>query len=539
MRLPALTSFLLFVAHTVYAEPSNSSGGLYPPGLAPLINRANTLLSLGQFNEAARLYTEAIDQSPTDYLLYYKRATAYFSLALHTPALDDFDKVLALTSGTFDGANLMKARIHAREGHFEPAREALGVYVKAKGANEETRELGESIELGVEMERRMEREREGQLWDACVESASAALRSASYSIDIRSVRAECALASGDVDSAVGDLTRLSHLLPPSTTLLTTIFRLSYFLLSPSPAPLNTLKQCLHYDPDSKPCLTLRRLLKSFDRTFSSLRDLQSANDHRGVIALLSKGDFLIKFDDALRDHTSRAQILPPQLAARQHTPEIPLPDAFRTSVRRQELVRALCKAYTAVGTRKEMMGKWCEELLGMKGCEEDVDGLVGRGEVLMARQEWEEAVRVLEKAFEGSGRGSHDIHARLQRAEKLLKQSKQKDYYKVLGVARDADDRTIKKAFRTAAKTAHPDKGGSESKMAAVNEAYEVLSNPELRARFDNGEDPNDPMAQQQYGYAYPFAAGGGHPFAQFFQGGGFPGSQGQGGSFQFHFGGR
>ena len=87
------------------------------------------------------------------------------------------------------------------------------------------------------------------------------------------------------------------------------------------------------------------------------------------------------------------------------------------------------------------------------------------------------------------------IHARLQRAQKLLKQSRQKDYYKVLGVSRDADTKTIKKALyvtipplrqavsdsrrsRKAAMTAHPDKGGSEAKMAAVNEAYEVLSNP-------------------------------------------------------------
>ena len=77
--------------------------------------------------------------------------------------------------------------------------------------------------------------------------------------------------------------------------------------------------------------------------------------------------------------------------------------------------------------------------------------------------------------------------------------------------------------------------------MAAVNEAYEVLSDPELRARFDNGDDPNDPMAQQG-GYPFPGGAGG-HPFAQFFQQtgggganffqGGFPGG---GGSYQFHF---
>lgn len=71
--------------------------------------------------------------------------------------------------------------------------------------------------------------------------------------------------------------------------------------------------------------------------------------------------------------------------------------------------------------------------------------------------------------------------------------------------------------------------------MAALNEAYEVLSSPELRARFDAGDDPNDPMTQQG---GHPFASGfggGGHPFASFFQQpGGFPG--GQGGPFQFHF---
>ncbi len=52
----------------------------------------------------------------------------------------------------------------------------------------------------------------------------------------------------------------------------------------------------------------------------------------------------------------------------------------------------------------------------------------------------------------------------------------------MLGVGRDADERTIKKAFKTAAKKAHPDlAGGSEEKMAALNEAYEVISNPGMR----------------------------------------------------------
>jgi hypothetical protein len=57
-----------------------------------------------------------------------------------------------------------------------------------------------------------------------------------------------------------------------------------------------------------------------------------------------------------------------------------------------------------------------------------------------------------------------------------------KDYYKVLGVSRDATAKAIKKAFLNAAKIAHPDKqGGSEAKMVALNVAHEVLSDPELR----------------------------------------------------------
>ncbi|KAF4615920.1 hypothetical protein D9613_011286 [Agrocybe pediades] len=163
---------------------------------------------------------------------------------------------------------------------------------------------------------------------------------------------------------------------------------------------------------------------------------------------------------------------------------------------------------------KSQLGKWCDELLTLNGCKDDVDGLVGRGETFLVKEEFEEAVRTFERAFESSVRSDRDIDQRLQRAQKLLKQSKQKDYYKILDVSRDADAKTIKKAYRKQAKKAHPDQGGSEAKMALLNEAYEVLSNPELRQRFDNGEDPMDPMSQQG---GHPFANEQ-HPFAQLFQ---------------------
>ena len=50
-------SILLYGAN---AEPSAPGGELYPPGYLPLVNRANALLSVGQFNDAAKAYTDAI-----------------------------------------------------------------------------------------------------------------------------------------------------------------------------------------------------------------------------------------------------------------------------------------------------------------------------------------------------------------------------------------------------------------------------------------------------------------------------------------------
>jgi len=64
-----------------------------------------------------------------------------------------------------------------------------------------------------------------------------------------------------------------------------------------------------------------------------------------------------------------------------------------------------------------------------------------------------------------------------------------RDYFKVLGVERGADTDTIKRAFRKLARQYHPDvnpgDAGAEAKFKEVSEAYEVLSDPEKRARYE------------------------------------------------------
>ncbi len=71
-----------------------------------------------------------------------------------------------------------------------------------------------------------------------------------------------------------------------------------------------------------------------------------------------------------------------------------------------------------------------------------------------------------------------------------------KDYYEVLGVDRDADARTIKRAFLKKARKLHPDvnkQPGAEEQFKEVNEAYSVLSDERKRANYDRYGDPNGP----------------------------------------------
>ena len=81
---------------------------------------------------------------------------------------------------------------------------------------------------------------------------------------------------------------------------------------------------------------------------------------------------------------------------------------------------------------------------------------VRRSELRTLLGEHQECVDDLNKAKEIDPNFS-DIDRLLKDAERRLKQSKKRDYYKILGVARNADKKTIKKAYRKLAATHHPD----------------------------------------------------------------------------------
>lgn len=68
-----------------------------------------------------------------------------------------------------------------------------------------------------------------------------------------------------------------------------------------------------------------------------------------------------------------------------------------------------------------------------------------------------------------------------------------RDLYEILGVGREASDAEIKRAYRTKARSHHPDAGGEEEAFKELTTAYEVLKNPQARANYDRYGDPRGP----------------------------------------------
>jgi len=152
--------------------------------------------------------------------------------------------------------------------------------------------------------------------------------------------------------------------------------------------------------------------------------------------------------------------------------------------------------------------------------EQNIKAWMERGEAKIRGEEYDDAIRDFKRATE-IDENSQEARDALSRAELELKKSQRKNYYKILGVSNNANDKEIKRAYRKMALKWHPDKHkgeearkNAEKEFREINEANEVLSDHEKRGRYDRGEDIE--VQQQQ------------NPWQHFQQGGG---------TFHFNFG--
>lgn len=480
--------------------------------LSVLLDSANAQIAKGETQDAIVYYDVAVARDPSNYLIHFRRGAAYLSLGRTQQALDDFDRVLVLKPD-HKPAYLQRGNIKARQGDWE------GAKIDYVGHGESTQALSD-IFSGQEAEDLAFRAEKQKDWDACDSHAGTAIYVASKVVSLRRLRARCRLEKGEVEDALLDMRHMIQIQPGLTDPHVQISALSFYALGLVDRGLDQLRKCLHSDPDSKQCKKLYRREKILEKQLAQVEKGFSKKQYAIGLKILNPSQedpgLLQDVKDDVKEMRESGTI-PPKA-----------PNHLVTKV-----LELLCKAY--VETKKYQLAEQsCKEAL--EANDNSLYGLLYHAHTQYQAGAYEAAMSTLQKAKDNHPAAHSRIDQEIGQTQLELRRSKTKDYYKVLGLSRDADERQIKAAFRRTVKIHHPDKAhkqgirkeDAEKKMAAINEAYEVLSDPDLKARYDNGDDPND-HTQQRHN---PFGQGGfqfqGNPFAQ---GGGF-----SGGGQQFHF---
>ncbi|KAL9063019.1 MAG: hypothetical protein Q9157_008476, partial [Trypethelium eluteriae] len=467
--------------------------------VSQLISRAKAFLASNP-QDALVYFDAAISRDPQNYLTFFQRGAAYLSLGRTAQASQDFDKVLTIKPG-FEGALTQRAKIRSRKGDWVGAKEDYKV--AGKTGTEEYAELQEAegaAQLAIDAEKKGD-------WEECVKQSGVAIAVAGLTLDIRKTRAHCRFERGEVMEGVSDLGHVVQMSADPTDAHLQISAMTFYSLGETQKGITAIAKCLQNDPDSRSCSKLRRREKNLEKQLQKVRQLfEKRQFNSGAKLLVPTGEepgLLQEVQDDVKEYKEQGII-------HKNAP----------SGLYVELVEKTCEAYVEMNNHKKAQ-PYCQEALALN--ENSLYALLFNARSKIDSEDFAEAIRILDNAEQYHGQ-SQKLQGMKQDAQVRLKQSKQKDYYKVLGVARDADERDIKRAYRQLTKQFHPDKAASqgltkeeaEKKMAAINEAYEVLSDPELKARFDRGDDPNSQESQNPF-QGSPFGPGGGGGGQHFF----------------------
>jgi len=478
--------------------------------ISQLLSSAKAARAQGHNAEALTYYEAAIKRDSSDYMTLFQRGATYLSLGRHAQAKSDFDGVLKIRPG-FEGALIQRGKIHARNAEWVAAR--TDYQTAGKKAEKDMAELEEAegaAYLAIEAEKRSD-------WEACVNNAGVAIMTAGTSLTLRQLRARCRFEKGEVQEGVSDLQHVLQIHPGNLEPHMQISGMLFYSLGDIDRGLSQVKKCLQSDPDHKACKTLHREEKSIAKALDKVNKLLEKRQ------FASASKVLVGSGSTAEDEPGLLAEVKENVAAHRATGTIHTKAGSELYL---QLLDKTCECYVGMNNHKKA-SPYCKEALELNPT--SLYGLLHQAQLQLDAENFDAAINTLNTAKEHH-QGARQVQEKLQEAQTLLKRSKTKDYYKVLDVSRDADEATIKKAYRKATKEHHPDKAivkgvskeDAEKKMASINEAYEVLSDPELKARFDRGDDPNDPSSQH-----------GGHPF----QGSPFGGQGGQ--QFVFQQGGQ
>uniref|UniRef100_A0A3Q3G2H3 DnaJ homolog subfamily C member 3 n=1 Tax=Labrus bergylta TaxID=56723 RepID=A0A3Q3G2H3_9LABR len=297
-----------------------------------------------------------------------------------------------------------------------------------------------------------------------------------WDVSSREMRAECFIQMEEMGKAISDLKATSKLKNDNTQ---AFYKLStiYYKLGDHEMSLNEVRECLKLDPDHKQCYSHYKQVKKLNKQIQSAEEL--IQEHRYE-------DAVSKYEAVMK---TEPNVQPFSLLAKQR-----ICHALSQS---QQTSRAISVCSDVLQTDPE-----------------NVSALKDRAEAYLQDEQYDEAIKDYETAGKHS-ENDRQVSEGLERAQRLLKQSQKRDYYKILGVKRTAQKKEIIKAYRKLAQQWHPDnfqdpeeKKKAEKKFIDIVQAKEVLTDPEMRTKFDHGEDPMDPQSQQGHHHHQHFHQG-------------------------------
>ncbi|KAF8196788.1 hypothetical protein K438DRAFT_1585463 [Mycena galopus ATCC 62051] len=523
------------VEHTPSPPPEESE--LEPEPEEDILVRAEKVKEQGnvafkakRFGDAVDLYTKAIEMNPAEPSYLTNRAAAYMGIKRFRSALDDCQQAATLQAAAPSAKTLLRlARCQFALGSTTPALSTLRAVIAIEPKNAPALQLQSKISLLESHLRNFENAKAKKEWaharlalDKCLQGIEG--EGGEIPTEWRLWRVELELARGNLEganTAANDALRLN---PNSPDVLTSR-GLVLFLSGRLPQALQHAQSALRGDPGHEPAQRLRRRVKDVERikeegnvAFKSGRfdeaiekygealDRVGEAEEEGkggqirATLLSNRATALLKFDrheDALRDTDASLELTPTSFKA--------LRTRARIHLHLEQYEKCVADFKAAIQ-------------------QVSTDGAAGEADARALKTE-------------------------LKKAEAALKRSKTKDYYKILGVARDCSEAEIRKGYRRESLKHHPDKGGDEEKFKLVVEANAVLSDPQRRERYDMGEDEDGMSDSSGMGgmngmdlselFAQFHGGGGGGGFGGGFGGGGFRSSGFGGGGMHSHGGGR
>lgn len=212
------------------------------------------------------------------------------------------------------------------------------------------------------------------------------------------------------------ISRVSHLNPSDKNLLLDLASINFFSLYEPDRALTQLKQCIHYDPEDRQCKKKFRFIKRIEKEIKKSTEAQQGQRYaialNGLIGTGTKPGIVKDIDEPFE--TLQNDLDQHSLPKRLHL----------------KIYSMACEL-SAKQKDNDKAEKWCRSTIELDN--QNKEALMHLGEMKLNANDFEGAVRDLEQAFEASGQQDNHIRQLLQRAQQLLKQSKKRDYYKILG----------------------------------------------------------------------------------------------------------